>query len=150
MDGYCISPDVSISQCLHVMRELDIGSVVVAQDKRIKGLVSERVITREVCERLNDIDLDSTPVSEVMDVNIILTSPQTSIEEAMNIFTYKRTRYLLVVDDSNELLGVVSIGDVTKWLIEEFNLSIADLSSQSSAALTADYTDERMKVSKRH
>lgn len=147
MDGYCISPETSVSECLQVMHELDIGSVVVAQQQRIKGLVSERVITRQVCSKLNELDITNTPVSEVMDVNIILVSPHTSIEEAMNIFTYKRTRYLLVVNDNNALLGVVSIGDVTKWLLEEMKWSIGDLSSYN-IALNSEGREEILQTSK--
>lgn len=133
MDGYCVGPHVSVAQCLQVMRELDIGSVVVAQDQRIKGLISERVITRLVSDNLNHLDLEKFTAKDIMDVNIVLTSPQTSIKEAMNIFTYKRTRYLLVVNDDNALLGVVSIGDVTKWLIEEFDISIDNITSHDAS-----------------
>lgn len=132
MDGYCVGPDVSVAKCLQVMRELDIGSVVVAQDQRIKGLISERVITRFVYDHLDQLDLEAKTAQDIMDVNIVLVSPQTSIKEAMNIFTYKRTRYLLVVNDDNALLGVVSIGDVTKWLIEEFNISLDNLTKEEA------------------
>lgn len=150
MDGYCVEPDVSIADCLHVMQELDIGSVVVAQDQQVKGLITERVVTRRVCTRLKELDLDKTPVKDIMDVNIILTSQQTSIEEAMNIFTYKRTRHLLVTDSDNLLLGVVSIGDVTKWLIEELELSISDWVHQKQKPFVAEKSDELTQSSKHH
>jgi len=113
-----VTPETSVAECIRLMKSLNIGSVLVMDKDEIVGLFTERVAVRVIYLNLKQFNLETTAVREVMDADIVLVDPETSMEEAMELFTNKRTRHLPVLKDG-KLLGVVSIGDVTKWIIEQ-------------------------------
>ncbi|OGT31024.1 MAG: hypothetical protein A3E87_06345 [Gammaproteobacteria bacterium RIFCSPHIGHO2_12_FULL_35_23] len=115
-DVCTVSPSTSILECIIKMCDLNIGSIVVIENNKIIGLFTERETVRRVY--LKEIDLSKTPVSAVMNKDFIPVTPDTTVEEAMQIFTDKRTRHVPVTDQ-DRLIGIVSIGDVTKWLIDK-------------------------------
>ena len=122
-----VTPETSVAECIRLMKELNIGSVIVMQGEKVLGIFTERVAVRVIYLNLKEFDLEKTPVSEVMEKEVIFVKPETSLEEAMSLFTNKRTRHLPVVEE-NKLVGVVSIGDVTKWIIEQQKSEIEHLS----------------------
>lgn len=127
----CVSLETPISECLRLMKEKNIGSVVVMDGDKIKGLFTERTAVRALYLDIKQCILDVKPVSAVMEKELVCVSPETTVEEAMSLFTNKRTRHLPVLEE-DKLIGLVSIGDVTKWLLEQQKSEIAHLSDYIS------------------
>jgi CBS domain-containing protein len=90
------------------------------------GIFTERdVLVRVVAERL---DPDATPIRQVMTSPLVAIGPDQTVEDAMVIITKRRCRHLPVMD-GNDLLGMVSIGDITRSLISHQKAEIQDLVS---------------------
>jgi len=107
-------PEVSVTECVRLMNEFRIGSMLVMEDGQLLGIFTERdAITRVLGAGLDPV---STDVSRVMTKNPVWVTPSTTLEEAMGIVTNKRIRHLPVVEDGR-VLGVVSSGDLTHRLI---------------------------------
>ena len=120
-----VSPQTCVADCIKKMCELNIGSIVVMNDGKVVGLFTERETVRRVY--LDSMSLDKTPVADVMNPDFVPVTPQTTVEEAMNFFINKRTRHLPVFEN-DELKGMISIGDVTKWVIDQQQNEIDHLS----------------------
>jgi CBS domain-containing protein len=111
---HSIGPEVSVTECVRLMNEFRIGSMLVMEDGQLLGIFTERdAITRVLGAGLDPV---STDVSRVMTKNPVWVTPSTTLEEAMGIVTNKRIRHLPVVEDGR-VLGVVSSGDLTHRLI---------------------------------
>lgn len=112
---YSVAPSVSVADAVRVMNEKKIGSIVVLEGRRLVGIFTERdVLTRVVAAgRIPQV----TRVNDVMTGNVYTITPATTIEEVMELFTNRRCRHLPVLDD-DVLVGLISIGDVMRWLIE--------------------------------
>ncbi|HEY0944468.1 MAG TPA: CBS domain-containing protein [Opitutaceae bacterium] len=112
---FSVAPSVSVADAVRVMNEHKIGSIVVLDGKRLVGIFTERdVLTRVVAAgRIPQV----TRVNDVMTGNVITITPETTIEAVMELFTHKRCRHLPVLD-GGVLVGLISIGDVMRWLIE--------------------------------
>ena len=112
---FSVAPSVTVADAVRVMNEQKIGSVVVLEGSRLVGVFTERdVLTRVVAAgRVPHV----TRVNDVMTGNVITVTPETTIEDVMELFTTKRCRHLPVLD-GNSLVGLISIGDVMRWLID--------------------------------
>jgi CBS domain-containing protein len=99
------------------MRDRNVGSVAVIENGQLIGMLTERdVLTRVVAAGRQP---DLTCVADVMTRHPIIVSPRATVEEVMSLFTEKRCRQIPVIDeDSNRMVGLISIGDVTRWLVE--------------------------------
>ena len=107
---HSVGPEVSVIECVCLMNEFRIGSLLVIADDQLLGIFTERdAITRVLGEALDPV---STRVSRVMTKDPVWVTPSTTLEEAMGIVTNKRIRHLPVVEDGR-VLGVVSSGDLT-------------------------------------
>lgn len=126
-----VSSDTPVSECLRLMKEKNIGSIVVMDGDQIKGLFTEKAAVRALYNDIKHCILDVKPVSEAMEKELVCVTPETTVEEAMSLFTNKRTRHLPVLEEG-KLIGLVSIGDVTKWLLEQQKSEIAHLSDYIS------------------
>lgn len=112
-----IKPDVPVSQLVGLLREHNLGAVVVSQDgRRIAGIVSERDVIRALAE---GADVLQQPVSALMSTGVHCCRPRDTVESAMSAMTDRRVRHLPVVDDTDRLVGIVSIGDVVKSQISD-------------------------------
>ncbi len=108
-----VSPSASVADAVHVMNEKKIGSLLVVEGGRLVGIFTERdVLSRVVAA---GVDPRTTRVSVVMSARLETIAPDMTIGDVMGIFTNKRCRHLPVVADG-ELLGLISIGDVSRWL----------------------------------
>src|SRR5689334_13726703 len=106
----------SIGEAIALMNARRIGSVVVMDGERLVGIFTERdVLTRVVPQQL---DPRRTPVGEVMSREPITISPSRTVQEAMVIMTNSRHRHLPVVQ-GGKLIGLVSIGDCTRWVVRD-------------------------------
>ncbi|MCX6899159.1 MAG: CBS domain-containing protein [Verrucomicrobia bacterium] len=109
-----ISPDVTVFDAITVMAEKNIGALPVIENNRLVGMISERDYTRLVA--LKGKSSKQTPVREIMSRNLTVASPANTIEECMRLMTEKHVRHLPVVE-GDKMLGIVSIGDLVKWII---------------------------------
>ncbi len=121
-----VGPDETVADAVRRMNEHKIGSVLVMEGDEVVGIFTERdVLTRVVAEKK---DPDATKISDVMTSELVVVSPDTTVENAMLIITKKRCRHLPVLADG-KLVGMVSIGDVTRWMIRHQRHEIHDLVS---------------------
>jgi CBS domain-containing protein len=105
-----VGADATVLDAALVMNEHRVGAVVVVDEGRIQGMFTERdVLRRVVGERR---DPTQTSVSEVMTRDVFCCTPQTSLEEARGTMKNRRIRHLPVVSGDNQLLGLISIGDL--------------------------------------
>ena len=113
---HSVDPDVSVTECVHQMNEQRIGAMLVMKDDQLLGIFTERdAITRVLGTGLEP---SNTKVSAVMSNNPTCITPATTLDEAMAIVSNQRIRHLPVVQDSL-VLGMVSAGDLTHWLVED-------------------------------
>lgn len=121
---YTIPVNSTVDAAVSEMNRQRIGSVVVKDGQRCVGIFTERdVLTRVVS---GGRDPKSTPVSEVMTRDFQFISTETSVEDAMQIMTDKRVRHLPILED-DRLVGMISIGDVTRWLLKVNELEAENL-----------------------
>jgi CBS domain-containing protein len=119
-----VKPTATILDAIARMNERRIGSVLVMDGERLAGIFTERdVLTRVVTGRL---DCAKTPVAEVMTRQPVTIKPTTTVREAMMVVTDTRRRHLPVVSEGR-VLGMVSIGDLTRWIVRDQQREIDDL-----------------------
>ena len=110
-----VTPSDTVTDAVRVMNDKKIGSVLVLEDNRLAGIFTERdVLLRVVAAGL---DPRTVRVRDVMTCELETVAPHTTLGEVMVIFTQKRCRHLPVLVDG-ELQGLVSIGDVSRWLAD--------------------------------
>ena len=110
-------PDASVRDLVVLLREHNLGAVVVSPDGRqVAGIVSERDVVRHLDE---DPDLLSRPLSSIMTEVVCSCVPSDSVESVMGLMTERRVRHVPVLDQSSALVGIVSIGDLVKWQISQ-------------------------------
>ncbi|MBV9264725.1 MAG: CBS domain-containing protein [Acidobacteriaceae bacterium] len=119
-----VQPTATVFDALKVIAEKNVGSVLVMQGATLLGLFSEREYARNVA--LQGRNSRDTKVTEVMRAPPLTVSPETSLDEAMHLMTDHRVRHLPVVSGSR-VVGIISIGDIVKWVISEQERTIAHL-----------------------
>ncbi len=115
-DVWRVPPDASVLEALKVMAEHGIGALIVMDEDRLVGLFSERDYARKVI--LRGKSSSTTFVREIMSSEVITVQPSQTIEECMVLMTQHRIRHLPVLEDDRPV-GIISIGDVVKAIIEE-------------------------------
>ena len=110
-----IAPTLSIFEAIAEMNRLRIGAIVVLEDGKLAGIFTERDVLRRVVGA--GIDPKAVRVSEVMTRDVITVAPETMVEEVAALFTEKRCRHLPVVTDG-KLVGLISIGDISRWVAD--------------------------------
>ena len=120
-----VAPEQSVLRALEIMSEYDVGALLVIDGKRLAGVFSERDYARKVI--LQGKASRHTKVSEVMTGKVFYVTPESSIEECMALMTEKHIRHLPVMDDKENVLGVVSIGDVVKETISQQQFIIGQM-----------------------
>ena len=119
-----VQPDDSITESVRLMNDQNIGAVLVMDDDKLAGIFTERDALNKVLAE--GIDPSSTRISEVMTKDPLCVDPSTTIEEAMNIVTDRRVRHLPVTHNG-KLVGIVSSGDLTHWLVKDREAEIRGL-----------------------
>ncbi len=109
---FSVSPDVSVLDAVNEMNRHRVGAVVVLSGGAIAGIFTERDVLLRV---LGVRDPRVTLVSEVMTREVITVDPGATVEEVASIFTERRCRHLPVVDHGR-LAGMISIGDISRWV----------------------------------
>ena len=119
-----VYPDTSITESVRLMNEQNIGALLVMEDDKLTGIFTERDALNKVLAE--GIDPISTKISEVMTKDPVCVDPSTTVEEAMSIVTHRRVRHLPILHNG-KLVGIVSSGDLTHWLVEDRESEIREL-----------------------
>lgn len=120
-----VSSDTSVLEAIGTMSKANIGAVVVEQGGQASGIFTERDYLRKIA--LEGRSSNDTPVSEVMSSPLITVGPAESTREAMETMTECRCRHL-IVNDEEEMIGIVSLGDLVKHLLIEAEAEVQQLS----------------------
>ena len=121
---HSIPPTATVLDAIALMAERNIGALPVLQGGRLAGMLSERDYTRKVM--LMGRTSRDTLVSEIMTRNPVFVSPNDTVNDCMEIMTEERVRHLPVVEDG-KLIGILSIGDLVKWIISAQTATIEHL-----------------------
>jgi len=121
---WAISPQKTVYEALQLMAEKNIGALVVIDHGKVVGVFSERDYARKCI--LKGKHSQDTPVSELMSKEVVSVSPEESIQNCMTLMTTKRARHIPVVE-SGKLVGVISIGDIVKAVIDDREFTIQEL-----------------------
>ena len=122
---YSVSPNQTVWEALQVMAQHNIGAVLVANNDKMVGIFSERDYARRV--ELKGLLTKETLVGQIMTSKFITIQPSRKMDECMQIMTENRVRHLPVMDQQENILGLVSIGDVVSEMIHEQRLLIDQL-----------------------
>ena len=121
---WAVKPDDTVFDSLQLMAEKEIGALLVMEGDRLVGIVTERDYARKVI--LEGKSSKSSSVAEVMTNRVLCVTPERTIDECMALMTDKRARHLPVLDHKR-VVGVISIGDLVKTLINEQKVLIDQL-----------------------
>ncbi len=121
---YSISPIDTVFKAIDLMAEKGIGSLVVLEDGKIVGLITERNYTREVI--LKGRSSVRTFVKDIMDAPVVCASPDHRLNECMALMMEKGVKHLPIVED-NRLVGLVSIGDLVRAVVKDQEFVISQL-----------------------
>ncbi len=113
---HAIRPEAPVLDAIRLMAEAHIGAVLVMDGPRLVGILSERDYARKVV--LQGRSSSDTPVSEIMTSNVLTTWSLDTSDRCMQTMTEHRIRHLPVID-GDEVVGIVSIGDLVKAVIED-------------------------------
>ncbi len=123
-----ISPEASVFDATVLMMDLGIGSLLVVDEGRLVGMLTERDLLYHVVAE--ERDAQATSVGELMERDVVCCRPYTDMDEAKSVMKNRRVRHLPVMSDEEELVGLISIGDLnayqtdsqerTIYLLEEY------------------------------
>ena len=119
-----VDPETTVYSALEKMEENHVGSLVVLENGRFCGIITERDYARKVI--LKGKASKETLVKEIMSEHPVIVTPDTTMEQCMALMTSKYIRHLPVFNNK-ELVGLVSIGDIVKYMIEEQKFIIEEL-----------------------
>jgi CBS domain-containing protein len=122
---WTIAPDTLVSDALQLMADKNIGALVVVEAGQVVGIMSERDYARKVV--LKEKSPKTSPVGEIMTQKVFCVNPDYTIEQCMALMTDKRIRHLPVLDRDEQLIGIISIGDVVKAIISKQEFIIEQL-----------------------
>jgi CBS domain-containing protein len=123
---YSIAPGATVYDAIHEMAGRSVGALLVMEGGALLGIISERDYTRKVI--LAGRASRETRVQEIMTSSLVTADARQTVEQAMKLMTEARVRHLPVME-GDRVAGVVSIGDLVKWIISAQEETIAQLSS---------------------
>ena len=112
---YSVLPNITVYDALVSMSEKNIGAILVVEDTILKGILSERDYARKVV--LKDKSSKETLVHEIMAHNVITVKPSDNLDYCMELMYTKKIRHLPVLENTT-IIGIISIGDVVKSIID--------------------------------
>jgi len=121
---WSVEPDASVFEALKLMAEKDVGGLLVMNGDHLAGIITERDYARKVI--IEGRSSKETAVTDVMTKKVLCVTPERTVDECLALMTEKRLRHLPVLENKN-VIGIVSIGDLVKAIIEEQQLLIEQL-----------------------
>jgi len=121
---FSIEPGTTVYRALEIMQEKNVSSLVIVENEKLIGIFTERDYARKVI--LKGKSSRETPVGDIMTENLITVTPDNTIDHCMQLMTGKFIRHLPVVEN-DKLIGLVSIGDLVKYKIEEQKFIIENM-----------------------
>jgi CBS domain-containing protein len=121
---FSVAPTDSVRHAIEVMATRHVGALLVMQEAALLGIISERDYARKVI--LKNRSSQDTPVSEIMTASPVTAAPADTVHHCMQVMTKGRFRHLPVVD-GGRVVGMLSIGDLVKAVIEEQSAQIEQL-----------------------
>ena len=116
-DVVTVAKDAPVLEVIRLMAEHHIGSVLVVESGHLLGIATERDYARKVI--LQGRSSSDTPVAQIMSSPVVSVTPETTAQTCMQIMTDRRIRHLPVLDAGGRVVGLVSIGDLVKAVIED-------------------------------
>ena len=123
---YCVEPEDPVLEAIRQMAEHHVGALLVMRGTELQGIISERDYARKVI--LHGRSSAETPVWQIMSSPVITVTPEQSVQDCMQLMTTRRVRHLPVVE-GGRVVGMVSIGDLVKAVIEDQQQTIEQLES---------------------
>jgi len=127
---FSVTPDTCVDDAVRMMDEKNVGALLVMKGNKLVGMLSERDYTRKVM--LRGKKSSETKVSDIMSSKLTVTHPNEGVEECLRAMTDKRFRHMPVLDEKDKVIGVISIGDLVKYVISCQSATIAHLESYIS------------------
>lgn len=131
---WSIAPEATVFEAIKLMAEKNIGSLLVMSGGKLAGVFTERDYTRKVA--LQGKSSRETRVGEIVSSEVVFVTPHHSIEDCMKLMTEKRVRHLPVLE-GEQVVGLVSIGDLVNWIISAQNAAIAQMEQYIAGGMTA-------------
>ena len=122
--AFSIDPNATVYRALELMVERDVGSLLVIDNGKFVGIFTERDYARKVM--LKGKSSKDTFIHDIMSEHPISVTPDATVEECMSLMTKRYIRYLPVLEE-NKLVGLISIGDIVKYIIEDQKFIIENL-----------------------
>lgn len=126
---FSVLPSITVYEALGVMSEKNIGAILIIEDTILKGILSERDYARKIA--LKAKSSKKTLVYEIMEENVVVVKPTDSLDYCMELMNSKRVRHL-PVSENDIIVGIISISDVVKAIIEIQKETIKHLDSYIS------------------
>ena len=130
---WSISPEQSVFEAIREMSDKGIGALLVMREGKLLGIVSERDYARKVI--LRGRSSKNTQVQDIMTTDVVCVTPTHTLDECMTLMTIHHIRHLPVMKDG-QVVSVVSIGDVVKWIISTQEETIRHLEHYISSVPT--------------
>lgn len=127
---WSVTPDQTVYDAIERMAEKGVGALLVLSAGKLVGIISERDYTRKVI--LKGKFSKMTLVNEIMTCPVIFVTPDQAVDECMDVITRNHIRHLPIMEN-NKVLGIVSIGDLVKWVVSEQEETIEHLQNYISA-----------------
>ena len=121
---YSIRPDQTVYEAIELMNQQNVGAVLIMEEGRLLGVLSERDCARKIA--LEHRDPQTTLTKEIATFTVVTVTPQATVRECMELMSHRHIRHLPVLD-KGKVVGVISMGDLVKWLIDALNAQVDQL-----------------------